>query len=347
MKVSVIIPVWNVAPFLARCVQSVCQQTHQDLDILLIDDGSTDGSALLCDTLSQGDQRIRVAHQSNQGASSARNAGLDIATGDYVQFVDGDDVLELNAIEILLKTIVKDHAEIVICGHRRLNYNADGTIVNDLPQKSDLAGCFTRKTFLNQFSQCDTLKYMGWLYCWDKMFLRAFLMQYKLRFPIGMTVCEDRIFNIQCFSVINTISFISNHLYCYSVPIPHISFRSSSMGVDETRWKSHQESFDQLSLLLSTNGCLTEGARKALQHDYFNTMVVAIYRICRTDNRAHLWDRIKLIKKISHHPMMREAIQTYRPKPPRESRAMPLLIRFTNAFTVTLFATWKARRIYG
>jgi|GEM_PF-3000956 len=347
MKVSIVIPVWNVAPFLTRCVQSVCQQTYQNLEIILIDDGSTDGSNIICDTLAQGDNRICVVHQPNRGVSAARNTGLDIATGEYIQFLDGDDILELNAIEILLQTIVKDHAEIVICGHRRINYNANGAIINDLPQKSGSAGCFDRKSFLKRFSQCDYLVYIGWEYCWDKMFSRPFLKHYQLKFPVGTTLCEDRFFNLKCLAASTIISVIPDFLCCHFMPVCRSAFRSASTRVDESRWGAHQESFDQLYLLLAANECLTDAVRKAIHQDYFNTMVVAIYRCCRTDNLASLWSRITLIRKICRHPMMREAIRTYTPKSSRESRLMPLLIRFGNCLAVTLFATWKARRIYG
>lgn len=91
MRISIIIPVYNVAPYLKTCVSSVLQQTHKDLELILVDDGSTDGSGELCETLANEDKRIRVVHQSNQGLSAARNTGINHATGDYLAFLDGDD----------------------------------------------------------------------------------------------------------------------------------------------------------------------------------------------------------------------------------------------------------------
>lgn len=92
MKVSVIIPVYNVAAYLEQCVQSVLSQTYTDTEIILVDDGSTDKSGQICDQLAQQDERIRVVHKPNGGLSDARNAGLRFATGEYVAFLDGDDV---------------------------------------------------------------------------------------------------------------------------------------------------------------------------------------------------------------------------------------------------------------
>ena len=91
MKVSVIIPVYNVRLYLERCVQSVLRQTYKDLEIILVDDGSKDNSGELCDQLALSDQRIRVIHQENQGLSGARNTGIRQATGEYIIFLDSDD----------------------------------------------------------------------------------------------------------------------------------------------------------------------------------------------------------------------------------------------------------------
>ena len=92
--VSVIVPVYNVEAYLARCVASLRGQTYPDLEIILVDDGSADGSGLLCDSFAREDPRIRVIHQPNAGVSAARNAGLEAASGSYVCFVDGDDGAE-------------------------------------------------------------------------------------------------------------------------------------------------------------------------------------------------------------------------------------------------------------
>ena len=96
MKLSIIIPVYNVAPYLRTCVESVLEQTYQNLQIILVDDGSTDSSGALCDQLAKQDKRIQVLHKKNGGLSDARNAGLKVATGDYVAFLDSDDVYLLN-----------------------------------------------------------------------------------------------------------------------------------------------------------------------------------------------------------------------------------------------------------
>ena len=94
-KSSIIVPVYNVEKYLAECVDSITKQTYQNLEVILVDDGSTDGSGAICDQFAQMDNRIIVIHQKNQGVSASRNAALQIATGDYIGFVDSDDVIQM------------------------------------------------------------------------------------------------------------------------------------------------------------------------------------------------------------------------------------------------------------
>ena len=107
--VSVIIPVYNVQEYLARCIDSVLCQSHKELEIILVDDGSTDHSGAMCDDYTSRDSRIKVIHKSNGGLSDARNAGLDVMTGDYVTFIDADDYLIPQQYEHCIDIIKQHH----------------------------------------------------------------------------------------------------------------------------------------------------------------------------------------------------------------------------------------------
>ena len=115
--ISIIIPVYNVEKYLIRCIQSVTKQTFSDLEIILVDDGSTDSSGKICDNFKQTDDRIKVIHKENGGLSSARNAGLRIATGDYIGFVDSDDWITPDMYEYLYGLIAKYDADLVSCDY--------------------------------------------------------------------------------------------------------------------------------------------------------------------------------------------------------------------------------------
>ena len=116
---TIIIPVYNVEDSLNRCVNSVMNQEYNNLQIILVDDGSTDRSGEICDSFSKKDDRIEVIHKNNGGLSSARNAGLDISKGVYIGFVDSDDYIESNMYYELIKALIENDADIACC---MLNY---------------------------------------------------------------------------------------------------------------------------------------------------------------------------------------------------------------------------------
>lgn len=117
---SIIIPVYNVEHYLEKCVDSICHQTYRNLEIILVDDGSTDRSGRLCDELAAADSRIKVIHKSNGGLSDARNAGMEFASGEWWMFVDSDDYLALDTAETLLRAAVENHCEIAVCNMVRI-----------------------------------------------------------------------------------------------------------------------------------------------------------------------------------------------------------------------------------
>lgn len=114
--ISVVIPVYNVEKYVERCVKSVLNQTYGNLEVILVNDGSTDGSGDLCDSIAKTDERILVIHQPNQGLGPARNAGLDIMKGEYVAFVDSDDWIECDAYEVMLSKMLENNCDIAACG---------------------------------------------------------------------------------------------------------------------------------------------------------------------------------------------------------------------------------------
>jgi len=119
--ISIIIPVYNVEDYLARCLESILFQSFKDFEVLLIDDGSTDGSGKICDAYAQNDTRIRVIHKVNGGVSSARNVGLNNANGQYISFVDSDDFVHPCFLEFLYNSIKSSKADISICDYEKRN----------------------------------------------------------------------------------------------------------------------------------------------------------------------------------------------------------------------------------
>lgn len=203
--ISVIIPVYNVKNYLIQCVDSVINQSYKNLEIILVDDGSTDGSADICDELKLKDNRISVLHKINGGLSSARNAALDIATGDYISFIDSDDVIHTDMYTTLLDVIIKGY-DIVECEATKF---FDDDII-DLTTKitTSILTERNREKALNNIVKNPG---MSVSFC-NKLFSKDLFS--NIRFKDGITH-EDEHLIFRVYENINKMASISNPLYYY------------------------------------------------------------------------------------------------------------------------------------
>lgn len=129
--ISVIVPVYNVEKYLVQCVESIIYQTYSNLEIILVDDGSTDSSGRICDELKQRDERIYVIHKENGGLSDARNAGFSICKGEFVSFIDSDDIINISFYEELVKAILEKEVKIAVCRVERFTRNINDSSISD------------------------------------------------------------------------------------------------------------------------------------------------------------------------------------------------------------------------
>ncbi len=197
--VSIIIPVYNVEPYLVEALDSVIHQTYTNLEIIIIDDGSTDGSGKICDDYAKKDNRIRIIHQENKGLSTARNIGLNIMTGEFVAFLDPDDAFHLDYVKKLISRIIQHQADLVMC--KFTIHNTEKTMehgVTDFLKPAIQSGIYNRIQMINALFD----GYANYA-VWNKLFRRE-LWTY-IRFPDGH-VHEDRepLFKIinQCIKII-------------------------------------------------------------------------------------------------------------------------------------------------
>lgn len=202
--ISIIVPVYNTEKYLKKCVMSIINQTYKNLEIILIDDGSTDSSPVICDSLAEKDNRITVIHQANGGLSSARNTGLDNIHGDYIMFVDSDDYTDQNMIEFLLNQI--GNADISMCGYT--NFNENGNLSKqDTVTLSD--GIISTDTFWNYFYSDTRIYYVT---VWAKLYKRH--LWDNVRFPIGK-LHEDEFVVHKIISQCKTLAVSKKPYYFY------------------------------------------------------------------------------------------------------------------------------------
>ncbi len=205
--ISVIVPIYNVEDYLPRCLESIVSQTYKDLEIILVDDGSTDSSGIICDDYAHNDSRIQVIHKENGGLSSARNFGLRVASGEYVLMPDGDDALHPRMIESLYNLITSGDYDFAMC------YAA---VVNSVPEKIDTAIDYSNITIINQEDCMGGLfqvshKIRHFVVVWNKLY------RYNMIADINFinTSSEDTCFNTMAFLRTNKAIVLHQNLYYY------------------------------------------------------------------------------------------------------------------------------------
>lgn len=202
--ISVIIPIYNAEKYLNICIQSVVEQTYKNLEIILVDDGSTDKSFEICDKWREKDYRIKILHQKNQGAAMAKNQGLDLACGELIAFVDSDDCIKKNMYEKLYRLMKYKQCDIVECNYQSFE--------NDIVYEKD--------TIKEKIEICSNIKAMEYLIdnskikpvVWDKLYKKNVIS--NIRFPKGRYI-DDEFWIYKVVDKANKVGIINDKLYFY------------------------------------------------------------------------------------------------------------------------------------
>lgn len=202
--ISVIVPIYNVEDYLDRCVDSIINQTYKNLEIILVDDGSPDNCPQMCDDYAKKDSRIKVVHKENGGLSDARNAGMKVATGEYVSFIDSDDYISLDFYEILLQTMIDNDSDIVECGVVKFYENgkfdeySDDQMIKNFNTVDGLEGLINE----NSFHQ----------YVWNKLYKSSVALD--IPYAVGK-LNEDEFWTYQIFGKAKKVTRINKTMYYY------------------------------------------------------------------------------------------------------------------------------------
>ncbi len=203
--VSVIVPVYNCEKYLDSCMKSLINQSYKDLEIILVDDGSTDNSPKICDFWASEDARISVLHKKNEGVSIARNTGLSMAKGEYITFVDSDDRLLENAMSQAISRM-SDTVDLVTLGHRQIGINE-----NILLEEKYDALCISTEDFKKEIWQ-----YRGRIsYIWMKIYKSEIIKEHEIKYREDIKYCEDTLFVMDYLAKCKNICFSASVGYLY------------------------------------------------------------------------------------------------------------------------------------
>lgn len=247
--ISVIVPVYNTEKYLPKCIESIIGQTYKNLEIILVDDGSTDTSGKICDEYAKKDSRIIVLHKKNGGQSSARNAGIEAARGKYLNLIDSDDEVAPSFIEELYNKY-KEDVSVVVCGtlYKRLRQNTENAVYTNAIRKR-------RKNETKAAYLIHNLTVDGRMYSsLNKLYRMDVIRKNNLRFDEGRNFAEDTKFVIEYLKHADgEIAFVLKPLYIYNFGTSNSTIRKTS-----TVWKNWKKSYEDLKSYISGKPNLEE-----------------------------------------------------------------------------------------
>lgn len=274
-KISVIVPVYKAEAYLRRCVDSILNQTLTDFELILVDDGSPDLSGTICDEYAVNDKRVKVIHKENGGVSSARQAGLDTASGDYVIHADPDDWVEYNMLEELYSRALVDNADMVICDYY-LNDEQAQKYIKQRPSKLDSDAVLIELFKILHGSCCNKL-------------VRRDCYNGKVNFPEGVNCCEDLIWCVKFLMLTPKISYVDKAFYHYVRTYSN----SQSKVISAKRSTEDMKMLHTLELLLSSKP-------EALAAMYKRTVIYVMKRAIKTQAFDSVYFKLNFRKYVKY-----------------------------------------------
>lgn len=307
IKVSIIVPIYNMEKYLNRCIESILNQDYQNIELILVNDGSTDNSINICNGYKKQSNIIKVIDKENGGVSSARNFGINVSEGEWIMFVDPDDYLKPNIVSTLVKNI--DEKNDIICCSCVVNFDSNyinssffrtNFIAQNIGEK--------KKLFLQlidfKYEQDDAYTAIG--VPWGKIYRKNFLKKNNLNFDIKLKRMQDNIFNMYAFYFANSIKYINEPLYVYN-------YEHMNKSIFEYTWKdieiTNAKVYARKEALIKT-GLIND---MDIYSSYINELSIFLTKIIKdivlsVDNKHTRKERILYIKEICHLEIYKDLI---------------------------------------
>ncbi len=335
-KVSVIIPVYNVEKYLRECVESVLAQTYENIEVILVDDGSPDGCPAICDEYAARDERVRVIHQENRGVAVARNAGLEIASGEYLAFADPDDVCSPVMYEALVTALEEENADMAMCEYARDLSRLDKS---DAPRsKRHLFSSYD--DLISVLTNAPNIRDITWsgIYVWDKLYKRELVIH---KFNSEYLMSEDNDFNRHYIRACKKAVVIPRAFYLYRENEDSILGKYNGSKLENS---SIIKGISNASAWLDIMNDAEERAKSESVREYLRA---------RAAYTAHgmLWRAYAAHLESEHEDFVcdsRRLIKEHSSCIFRDKATYSLFIRTMCALCSHAFAIWKlAARLYG
>ncbi|WP_456068532.1 glycosyltransferase [Eubacterium sp.] len=280
IKVSIIVPVYNVEEYLNRCIDSLLKQTLKEIEIILVDDGSTDSSPQICDEYEKNNSNIKVLHLENGRPARARNKGIEIAQGEYIGFADSDDYCHVEQFEKLYQNAKDNNSDIAMCSFFVDSIKGLEPIIIPFKQLYN-----SNEEIKNSVIKCFYGEYVhGLNSLWIKIFKRSMLLDNKIKMDESLMRAEDMWFIFDALKVSNVFSFISDNLYYY--------YQNDSSIMHDSKNDSYEHWVNNRKRLLKEN---EELGFELDNNSFYKDFIYMTIMFCRDKIKANEFDVFKAV----------------------------------------------------
>lgn len=308
-KITVVIPVYNVEPYLRQCLDSVVNQTYQNLEIIVIDDGSPDHCGAICDEYMDRDERIKAIHKENAGVSAARNDGIETATGKWILFIDADDWIDNRFVENMFKSLPAESVDVLIAGGYIEEYSTKSVPIGSFHDthreyRGDWKNLLIEKVLAPNLGEKKGNRFATVATAWNKLYRTSFLRENNLRFHTKLHPQEDVLFCLGLFEKAQEVAVSDCIGYHYRQGI-----KSSALHRFNENWPYMGQVFlNEVKRLKEANPA-DESFRKAVlgRTAIFTTQILQCY-FFHSDNKNSYRVTQKELKQYKSHPLVKEFI---------------------------------------
>lgn len=291
--ISVIVPVFNAEKYLNSCIESILSQSYENLELLLINDGSTDNSLDICKRYNKIDNRIRVISKQNSGVSNTRNHGIEVSKGEYITFVDSDDMIKENMLKVLYERLLENKADLSTCNYE---YDYSG---HRIPKKKRMpSGYYKVSELKNVLIDDGTMSGILFGSVWNCLYKKRIITENNIRFATNVKHNEDGLFNLNYFKYCDSIYALNNeHLYIYRYN--EVS-ASNSNYLNKDRFKVVDK---EIIKLYSDEDINNQMCAREVSVGFWN-----ILSVCKKNNPITITKKIKTIRDICYDSKIIEGL---------------------------------------
>lgn len=301
--VSIVVPIYNGERYIRECADFIRKQTYQNIEVIFVNDGSTDHSRELCQQITKEDSRFRLINQKNGGTARARNAGLDAARGCYITFLDVDDEYHPEMIESLVSVIEKEQTNLAVCGYRfKVENSKDGKLYLE-DKKWPTSAYHNMEELRNDYIDiwdADMLSNV-----WNKLYRMETIHQYGTRFRDGHVYTEDRVFNRLFLSKSQSIAFTDCCLYDYvreRTDSTTEKYREDYFDIRDKEYHEFRQHFQELEIW-------DEKSREYTSREFVERIAGCIENLFHVEKQLTVLQKYRKVREMIGHPDVREAIQ--------------------------------------